>query len=76
MLLIEHLEEKIHQLPPNLVVEVDNIINELLQHNCLVNNHKQREERMTAKHFLKELRPHCFIGDVISPIEEQWDVTL
>lgn len=25
------LEEKIHQLPPNLIVEVDSFVNELLQ---------------------------------------------
>lgn len=28
---IEHLKENIRQLPPNLVVEVDNFVNELLQ---------------------------------------------
>ncbi len=100
MLLIENLEEKIHQLPPNLVVEVDNFVNELLQKyqqhkSPVVSYHLkpvslglkvtnvdniaeilEQDESCTAKHFLKELRPHCFIGDVISPIEEQWDVTI
>lgn len=97
---IEHLEEKIHQLPPNLIMEVDNFVNELLRKyqqyksptvfehvkpvslGLKVSNVDniaeilEQNKSSSAKRFLKELRPHCFIGDVISPIEEQWDVTL
>jgi hypothetical protein len=68
------LEEKIHQLPPNLIVEVDSFVNELLQKYRLVHENNQQQKMKSAKQFLKELRPHCFIGDVISPLEEQWDV--
>jgi hypothetical protein len=97
---IEHLEEKIHQLPLNLIIEVDRFANELLQkyqqYKSPVVSYRlkpvslglkvsnvdniaeilEQNESSLAKRFLKELRPHCFIGDVVSPIEEQWDVTL
>ncbi len=70
------LEEKIHQLPPHLISKADDFITDLLQKYRLVNKNNQPEEIIAAKQFLKELRPHSFIGDVISPIDEHWDATL
>ncbi|TAK77988.1 MAG: type II toxin-antitoxin system prevent-host-death family antitoxin [Gammaproteobacteria bacterium] len=32
------------------------------------------DSRKAARDKLKELRQHAYVGDVISPIDEEWDV--
>ncbi len=70
--LIAQIDEKIHQLPVEILPQVNDYIHFLLQK---YRHSPTDTDREAAKQFLKQLRSSCYIGDVISPIDESWDAT-
>ncbi|MEZ5671033.1 MAG: hypothetical protein R3E08_01075 [Thiotrichaceae bacterium] len=81
--LIAQIDEKIQQLPVEILPQVNDYINFLLQkyqHPTIMIRKSVVEfrdvDREAAKQFLVQLRSNSIVGDVIAPIKENWDATL